>query len=189
VSASPGSPALWPDLFGNDDPVEIEIGCGDGAFLAAAAARRPRVNFLGLETQRPRVRRAEERLATAGGRVRVLRADATCVVTALVAPASVHAYHVYFPDPWPKHRHAKRRLFTPRLITAMARTLVPGGRLLVATDIHGYGWLIRGRILDSGAFVEIPVDPDHGGLTTAFARKYRARGRLVYSAAFRTRSL
>jgi tRNA (guanine-N7-)-methyltransferase len=110
------------------------------------------------------------------------------VVTNVLPPASVRAYHVYFPDPWPKHRHAKRRVFTPRLIDAMARTLVPDGRLFIATDVHGYGWLIRGRILEHGAFNELPVDEMHGGLATAFARKYRARGRAVYLAAFRMRS-
>jgi len=176
---------FWAELFGNPAPVELEIGSGDGTFLRAAALRDPDVNLLGIENAYPRLRRAEERVAAMGSpRVRTLMADATCVIKTIVPAASVHAYHIYFPDPWPKHRHAKRRVVTPSLVRALARTLIPGGHLFLATDVHGYGWLMRGCILAHPAFVELPVDDTHGGLLTGFARKYRARGRQVFLATF-----
>jgi tRNA (guanine-N7-)-methyltransferase len=178
-------PPFWSLLFGNDDPVEIEIGAGDGTFLALAARQRPAHNFLGIEHAPARARRLAERIARLRtARIRMLRADAACVVTTIIPPASVTAYHVYFPDPWPKQRHAKRRLFRPPVIAALARTLMPGGRLLVATDVFGYGRLIRARVLDDGGFAEVPVDAQHGGLVTTFARKYQTRGRALYTAAF-----
>lgn len=177
---------FWVELFGNAAPVELEIGSGDGTFLRAAAERDPDVNLLGIENSYPRLRRAEARVTQLGSpRVRVLMADATCVIKTIVPPASVQAYHIYFPDPWPKHRHAKRRVVTPSLVRALARTLVPDGRVFLATDVHGYGWLMRGCILADAAFAELPVTDTHGGLLTGFARKYRARGRRVFLATFR----
>jgi tRNA (guanine-N7-)-methyltransferase len=180
-----GTASLWSALFGNDDPVEIEIGSGDGTFLAAAAARAPSTNFLGIERSPAKARRLVARIARLGNpRVRTLQADATCVVGTLVPPASVAAYHVYFPDPWPKRRHARRRVLTPALIAALARTLVPDGRLLLATDVYGYASLIRLDVLAGGRFAQCESGHDHPGLTTAFARKYRAAGRAVYVATF-----
>jgi tRNA (guanine-N7-)-methyltransferase len=177
--------AFWSELFGNDAPVEIEIGSGDGTFLAAAAARDPSTNFLGIERSPAKTRRLVARVARLGtSNARTLRADAACVIATLLPPASVAAYHVYFPDPWPKRRHARRRVFTPDLIAALARTLVPGGRLLIATDVYGYARLIRLHVLADGRFDERESGPDHPGLTTAFARKYQAAGRPIYVATF-----
>jgi tRNA (guanine-N7-)-methyltransferase len=184
-SAAAGVPPFWSVLFGNDAPVEIEIGSGDGTFLAAAVARQPSTNFLGIERSPAKTRRLVARVARLGSaRVRTLQADAACVVATLVPPASVAAYHVYFPDPWPKRRHAKRRVLTPGLIAALARTLVPGGRLLLATDVYGYASLIRLDVLADGHFEEREFGPDHPGFATAFARKYQAAGRAVYVATF-----
>ena len=178
-------PPFWSVLFGDDAPVEIEIGSGDGTFLAAAAARAPSTNFFGIERSPAKTRRLAARVARLGSaRVRTLQADAACVVGALVPPASVTAYHVYFPDPWPKHRHAKRRVFTPNLIADLARTLVPGGRLLIASDVYGYARLIRLDVLADGHFEERESGPDHPGFATAFARKYQAAARAVYVATF-----
>jgi len=183
--AAPAAASVWSLLFGNDAPVEIEIGSGDGTFLATAAARAPSTNFLGIERSPAKTRRLAARIARLGSlRVRTLRADAACIVETLVPPASVAAYHVYFPDPWPKRRHARRRVLTPTLIAALARTLVPGGRLLLASDVYGYASLIRLDVLADGHFAECEPGHDHPGLTTAFARKYRAAGRAVYVATF-----
>lgn len=185
TSAAPHSHPFWSALFGNGLPVEIEIGSGDGAFLLAAARRDARVNFLGIERSRAKARRLWARVARASlPNVRALQADAGCVIETLVPPASVAAYHLYFPDPWPKHRHAARRILTPRLALALARTLVPGGRLLLATDVYGYLRLMCGELHTGGDFLQRPAGSDHPGLTTGFARKYRAAGRATYVASF-----
>ena len=126
----------WHALFGNDRPVEIEIGPGRGDVLLAFATARPEVNFFAIEHVQGASAHVAARLRAAGiQNARVLGADAACVIEHLVPPASVAAYHIYFPDPWPKRRHRKRRLVTPAFAAAMARTLARGGTVHVATDL------------------------------------------------------
>ena len=187
LADSPATATFWSAIFGNDAPVEIEIGSGDGRFLLARAAADSTRNVLGIERAPAKARRLAARVARLGvPHVRTLQADAAFVL-AIVPAASVAAYHVYFPDPWPKRRHARRRLFTVTFIAALARTLVPGGDLYVATDVGAYMRIIRAAVL-AGAFIEVTATADHPGLTTAFARKYRAEGRRLHVARF-TRAL
>jgi len=177
---------FWTAIFGNVEPVEVEIGPGDGSFLITAAAQRPQTNFLGIERSRARARRLAIQVARSGApRVRVLHANAECVIRTLIPPDSVAAYHVYFPDPWPKRRHTARRLFTTDLIARLADTLVPGGCLSLATDVYGYMRLIHTRVMALHRFRRFDVGPPHPGLDTGFARKYRARGRTIYSGSYR----
>jgi len=176
---------FWTGIFGTPAPVEIEIGCGDGALLLALAARDAERNFLGIEHSRTKAARLALRVARRGAsHLRTLHADAHCVVCRVVPDASVAAYHVYFPDPWPKRRHASRRIFDPAFVAGLARTLLPGGRLWIATDVQSYAATIRSRVQAHGAFEEEPVGDDHPGLQTSFARKYRAAGRPLYPAVF-----
>jgi tRNA (guanine-N7-)-methyltransferase len=176
---------LWTAVFGDARPVEIEIGSGDGAFLLANAAREPGRSHLGIERSPAKVRRVEARLVRSGlTNVRILQGDATCLVTRLLPDASVAAYHVYFPDPWPKRGHATRRIFQPGFVAAVARTLVSDGQLYVATDVEGYARVARDRVLADAAFREHPAGAEHPGLTTSFARKYRAAGRPLFTHTF-----
>ena len=184
ADAATAGQAFWAAIFGNDAPVEIEIGSGDGAFLLARAVATPTYNLLGIEHASGKSRRLAARLARiAAPHVRALHADATFAI-ALIPSGSVAAYHVYFPDPWPKRRHTERRIFTPRFTAALARTLRPRGALLVATDVASYMATIRDVILDDGAFIEIAPGDDHPGFTTAFAHKYRAEGRTLHLGRF-----
>ena len=116
--------------------------------------------------------------------MRVLRADAGCVVATLIPAASVDAYHVYFPDPWPKRRHGDRRLLGPAFVEAAARTLVDGGRLHLATDVASYIAAAERAIVASGWFTAVDPGADFPGLRTTFARKYRAQGRPLHAASF-----
>jgi tRNA (guanine-N7-)-methyltransferase len=173
---------LWSGVFGNDRPVEIEIGPGRGDVLLAFAAARPQVNFFAIEHVRWAVERLAARLEAAGiENARVISGDAPCVVQHLVPTASVACYHIYFPDPWPKRRHHRRRLFTPDFVASLARTLVPGGTVHVATDL---GWLYEtiDHALASGGFsrhadTALPARP-----TTRFERKYAGAG--TYAASY-----
>ncbi|HEX6137513.1 MAG TPA: tRNA (guanosine(46)-N7)-methyltransferase TrmB [Casimicrobiaceae bacterium] len=126
-------------LFGNAHPVVLEIGFGMGETTAAIAAAHPAVNFLGVDVHWPGVgallRRIDAQRLT---NVRVLRHDAVDVVEAMIAPASLAGVHVYFPDPWPKKRHHKRRLLKPAFVHTLASRLAPGGYLHVATDWQPY---------------------------------------------------
>ncbi|MBI3767208.1 MAG: tRNA (guanosine(46)-N7)-methyltransferase TrmB [Deltaproteobacteria bacterium] len=183
-----GGRSFWTALFGDDAPVEIEIGCGDGTFLLTRAAAAPRHNLLGIERAPRKARRVAARVARLGTpRVRTLQADATYVL-AIVPTASVHAYHVYFPDPWPKRRHGWRRIFSPGFIRALARTLVAGGEIYIATDVGTYMATIRAAIIASGTFVDLVPGDDHPGFGTAFAHKYRVEGRILHLARFARRA-
>ncbi len=126
----------WQSIFGNDAPVEVEIGPGTGTFFLYAAQRSPDVNFFGIERSPTRAAALGRAVARQHWRnALVINADAACVIEHVVPAASVRAYHLYFPDPWWKRRHHRRRLLTDALAAALARTLVPGGRLHIATDV------------------------------------------------------
>ena len=128
----------WVALFGDDHPVELEVGSGKGLFLANAARANPGRNFLGVEISRKYARLAAERLAKQGiANARVWAGDARDVLAP--GPGSEpRAVHVYFPDPWWKKRHKKRRVFNETLLAEIERTLKPGGELHVASDVEEY---------------------------------------------------
>ena len=136
---TPASPLDLRALFGNDAPVVLEIGFGMGETTASIAAAKPDVNFVGVEMHWPGVGALLRRIDAQRLRnVRVLRHDAVDVVTRMIAPASLAGVHVFFPDPWPKKRHHKRRLLQPAFVHALAERLAPGGYLHVATDWEPY---------------------------------------------------
>jgi tRNA (guanine-N7-)-methyltransferase len=178
-------PAFWRAVFGTDAPVEIEIGSGDGSFLAARAAALPSTNLLGIERSPSKAERLAERIARRGlPNVRTLQADARCLLASVIPAASVAAYHVYFPDPWPKRAHEGRRIFAAAFVAEVSRTLVPNGDLFIATDVAGYARVARAHVLAAGTFRESASDATHPGLTTSFARKYRAAGRTLHTCTF-----
>ena len=145
---------LGPVRFGSyferpDRPMEVDMGCGKGRFLLARAAAHPEVNFLGVDRLLGRLRKIERKARRAGlANVRLLRFDAYYAATYLIPAASVAAYYVFFPDPWPKVRHHRHRLFNEPFMDALARTLVPGGAVHAATDHMPYFHEIA-RILTS----------------------------------------
>jgi len=175
-------------LFGNRNPVEVEIGSGKGRFLLEQAGLRGEVNFLGLEWSLKYLRVARERAEQRGlANVRFFRADARHVVTDLIPGGSVARVHVYCPDPWPKKRHRKRRLFTPEVCAHLGRILQPGGYLHVSTDIREYFEEIRSALAAHSGLVEGP-DPlfPAGALVgqTSYEVKYLKEGRDIYRASF-----
>ena len=120
-------------------PVELEIGCGKGKFLLAAARKWPDRDFLAVEQARALVRKVRDKVAREGlPNVRLYHGNAKDLLSRLVPEASLARIHVYFPDPWPKRRHAKHRLFAGEMPDAVLRALVPGGELLLATDHDPY---------------------------------------------------
>jgi len=180
----------WAALFGNDRPVELEIGSGKGLFLANAAKANPGRNFLGIEISRKYARLAAERLVKQGiANAKVWIGDVREVLARRVPDRSLRAVHVYFPDPWWKKRHKKRRVFTETLVAEIQRTLQPGGELHIASDVEEYFMMIRELIAASPPFREQPVpaanDPKHElDYLTNFERKYRKEGRPIYRAIY-----
>jgi tRNA (guanine-N7-)-methyltransferase len=126
-------------IFGRRAPVVLEIGFGMGETTARTAAENPAVNYLGIEVHAPGVGSLLKQLDAAGlGNVRVVSHDAVEVMRDMVPPASLAGIHVFFPDPWPKKRHHKRRLVQPAFAALAASRLAPGGYIHVATDWEDY---------------------------------------------------
>ncbi|HWY24052.1 MAG TPA: tRNA (guanosine(46)-N7)-methyltransferase TrmB [Nevskia sp.] len=126
-------------LFGRTAPLVVEIGFGNGDHLLASAQKRPDSDFLGIEVHRPgagRVLQQADKLGLAN--LRVLCADAVEVLRQGLRPGTVDEVVIFFPDPWPKKRHHKRRLVQPAFARVLARALRPGGRLRLATDWADY---------------------------------------------------
>jgi tRNA (guanine-N7-)-methyltransferase len=125
--------------FGRRAPVIVEIGSGMGETTAAIAAAHPDVDFIAIEVHLPGVGALLRRIEAAGlTNLRVIRHDAVEVIDAMIPEGSLAALHAYFPDPWPKKRHHKRRLLQPAFVHALARRLQSGGYIHVATDWAPY---------------------------------------------------
>jgi tRNA (guanine-N7-)-methyltransferase len=126
-------------VFGREAPLAVEIGFGMGQATAQIAALQPGTDFIGIEVHAPGVGALLQRIDAAGlTNVRLVRHDAVPVLEQMIAPASLAAVHVFFPDPWPKKKHHKRRLIQPAFVALVASRLAPGGRLHVATDWQPY---------------------------------------------------
>jgi tRNA (guanine-N7-)-methyltransferase len=133
------SPQDWHRHYPRRQPLHVEVGAGKGRFILARARRHPEVNFLGIERMLVRARRIGGKARRAGlDNLRLLRLDAFYAVTQLFAPASVDVFYIFFPDPWPKARHARHRVCNPPFLAALARALRPGGEVHFATDHLGY---------------------------------------------------
>jgi tRNA (guanine-N7-)-methyltransferase len=185
AEAPPPAPLDWRAVFGNDRPVEIEVGFGKGLFLVTAAAVSQQVNFLGVEIVRKYQLFTATRLARRGlGNVRLACADARVFLRDRVPDGSVQAVHVYFPDPWWKKRHYKRRLFTDEFALQCMRVLRPGGLLLAATDVEDYAGLVRAAVSQT-PLRELPLPeettPAHDlDYLTNFERKFRQQGKPIW---------
>jgi tRNA (guanine-N7-)-methyltransferase len=185
-----GQPLDWAGLFGRARPVELEIGSGKGLFLVNAATERPEHNFFGVEISRKYARLAAERAVKRGvANVRIWPGDARAVLPRLVREASLRAVHVYFPDPWWKKRHKKRRVFTESLLGAIVCGLEPGGKLHLATDVDEYFEAIRSLIALDRCLSELPAptvrEPEHDlDYLTNFERRFRIEGRAIHRATY-----
>ncbi|HUO79871.1 MAG TPA: tRNA (guanosine(46)-N7)-methyltransferase TrmB [Steroidobacteraceae bacterium] len=136
-------------LYGRRAPRTLEIGFGDGETLVALAAAHPERDYLGLEVHAPGVGHCLLRAAAAGlANLKLVRDDAVEVLGRCIAPGALDEVLIYFPDPWPKKRHHKRRLVQPAFVALLATRLAPGGRLRLATDWSPYAEWMR-EVLDA----------------------------------------
>ena len=120
-------------------PLELDLGAGKGRFLLARAEAHPYTNFLGVDRLLVRLRKIDRHLGRRGlSNVRLLRIEIAYAVEYLLPPTSVSTVYAFFPDPWPKKKHHRRRLFTPAFIDSLYRLLRPGGSIHIATDHADY---------------------------------------------------
>ena len=175
-------PLRFEAIYGRVAPVELEIGIGKGRFILAEAERRPDVDFLGLEWSLKHLRIARDRALRLGiANIRFHRADARHVVADLIPDRTLQRVHVYCPDPWPKKRHHKRRLFNGEMARHLERVLAAGGHLNVSTDVREYFDAIV-EVVESVTALQRAVDPLHpDGATgrTNYETKYLAAGRAI----------
>lgn len=131
-------------VFGRRAPLVLEIGFGMGQATAQIAAARPDTDFLGVEVHTPGVGALLKRIGELGlGNLRIVQHDAVQVLEHMIAPGSLAGVHVFFPDPWHKKKHHKRRLIQPPLVSLIASRLAPGGVLHCATDWQPYAEQMR----------------------------------------------
>jgi tRNA (guanine-N7-)-methyltransferase len=181
-------PATSETLFGNDRPLELEVGSGKGTFLVTESKRRPEVNLLGIEYARRYWIFAADRLRrNECTNARVVHGEAETFIRDFLADESLAAAHIYFPDPWPKTRHHRRRLVKLPLIELVASKMQHGARLQIATDHSEYFDQIR-QVVASSSLTPALFDPtaaaESGELVgTNFERKYRKEGRTLFTLA------
>lgn len=170
--------------FENDLPIEFEIGSGKGTFLVQQATQTPGINYIGIEWAKAFWRYAADRCRRHGlANVKMVRAEAGAFVRNYVADGMLAQVHIYFPDPWPKKRHHKRRLVQSAFLRELHRVLQPNGLVRIATDHTDYfEWmnehLSEVEDLFEGLPFESPGSAGEGELVgTNFERKYKREGR------------
>lgn len=184
--ASTAIPLQPTALFGRACPLEVELGSGKGRFLIEWAALHPERCLLGVERAQKYVAMAAARAARRGlANLLLVRTTAEDALFRCLRPESAAAIHVYFPDPWPKKRHRKRRLFNPASVLRMAEVLAPGGVLRVKTDHLEYGGEIEQLLNACALLARAPVESAFAGVPeTSFEAKYARQGRPFVRLAF-----
>ncbi|WP_339728670.1 tRNA (guanosine(46)-N7)-methyltransferase TrmB [uncultured Gimesia sp.] len=176
------SPFDWTAFFGNDHPVVLDVGAGRGLFLFNASGANLDKNFLGMEIDYREGRRAATRLMKAERpNARVLGGDARIAFDKFISDSSISEVHVYFPDPWWKKRHHKRRIFTDVFVTRITKALKNGGELHFWTDVEEYFERVKNLMDHASQFIqqETPQEclPEHDmDYQTSFERKKRNEG-------------
>ena len=182
------SPLDPQSLFPGRAPVEMEVGSGKGLFLATASAARPDLNFLGVEISGGYARLCGGKIAAQrASNARIIHGDATYLTRSLLPDACLAGIHVYFPDPWWKARHRKRRVLSDLFLTHAGRVLIPGGHLHVWTDVEEYFHEAMAAARGTGLFssardVEARTAEHDLDYQTHFERRTRLAGEPVWRA-------
>jgi tRNA (guanine-N7-)-methyltransferase len=176
----------WKALFPLAQPVEVELGSGDGSFLAKYATLHPERNFLGVERLLGRLRKLNKKGLRAGlNNLALLRLEASYVIEFMIPPDSIDVLHVYFPDPWPKRKHRKNRLISERFTDMAANALKVGGVVYLRTDDLDYFQQMT-RVFGANARFEAMETPaELVEVVTDFERNFQLRGVATNRAAYR----
>ena len=167
------------EIFGRAAPLQVDLGCGDGAFLFALATRMPEKNFLGVESLAGRVEKAC-RKADKIDNLRVLHFETAYAVKYLLPERSVETFHLLFPDPWPKRRHHRRRIVTKNFLRAIWTVLEENGILRIATDHVDYFTRISQLVEKSSLFAFMQPSPENDFPVSAFEKKFAGTGARIY---------
>jgi tRNA (guanine-N7-)-methyltransferase len=175
-------------LFPHPQPLEVELGSGDGTFIARYAERISDRNLLAVERLLGRLRKIDRKGQRAGlANLRLVRIEASYLLEYLLPPESVHALHVYFPDPWPKRKHHKNRLVNARFAELAAQALRPGGTVYLRTDDQDYFAQMTAVFAANSEFLLAETPADLAGIITDFEKDFRDKGVATLRAAYQRR--
>lgn len=180
-------------LFGRQAPLVLEIGFGDGETLAAMCVAHPEMDFLGIEVHRPGLGHLLLRASALELRnLRVIYGDAVEILEAYLPDESLDRVCIFFPDPWPKNRHHKRRLIQPAFVSLLAKKLKSNGTLQVATDCESYAHFILKTLGEAAEWENMAIDnrfasrpPDR--LISKFEQRGKTLGHSVWEICFAKR--
>ena len=173
-------------LFPKSQPLEVELGAGDGSFIAQWAKMNPQHNFIGVERLLGRLRKIERKAQRAGlTNLRALRIEASYLIEYLLPCESVSAVHIYFPDPWPKRKHRKNRLVNERFTEILRSTLWLGGSVFLRTDDEDYFAQMLAVFAANNHFEPIDTPEELTAVETDFEREFKAKGIHPRRAAYR----
>jgi tRNA (guanine-N7-)-methyltransferase len=174
------APLDFEEIYRRRAPVEVDLGCGDGSFLARIAAENPGMDFLGIERLLGRVRATCRKIERAGlTNVRVLRFEISYVVERLLPEDSVTVFHLMFPDPWPKRRHVPRRLVNQNFLNSLHRALLPNGTVRIATDETDYFRQISRLVSESLLFAIVSDAPPTDAMSK-FEKQFTQEGVAIH---------
>jgi tRNA (guanine-N7-)-methyltransferase len=172
------------ELFGNRNPVILEIGSGKGRFLISTATERPELNLIGIEKSLHYHRVIRDRVQKRNlTNIRLINHDAFLVLRDMVPDASLAEVHIYFPDPWPRKKEQKRRIIRPEVLDEIRRTLVDGGSGIYVTDHREY-YEVAAPLIEQHFRAERRIPGPDDPPRTNYEAKYRAEGREIYEVRF-----
>ena len=175
-------------VFSREQPLEVELGSGDGSFLADYARRHPERNFIGIERLLGRLRKLDRKGRRAGlTNLAGIRIESAYFLEYLLPLHNVSALHVYFPDPWPKRKHRRNRLINERFPTIAHKALTTGGTVYMRTDDRDYFTQMNEMFGAGSLFERVETPTELAELLTDFEKEFLARGVETLRAAFRGR--
>ena len=164
-------------LFTREQPLEVEIGCGNGSFLVKYATAQADRNFLGIERLLGRVRKLDRKAIRLGlTNLSIVRVEASYGIQYFLPPESVSAYHIYFPDPWPKRKHWKNRLVAPEFLPLLKKSLIKKGKVYLRTDNREYFEQMLETFAGDSSFHAIDAPESLTEIITDFERGFNAEG-------------
>jgi len=174
-------------LFPKPQPLEVELGSGDGSFLAEYARRHPDHNFIGVERLLGRLRKLDRKGRRAGlANLRGIRIESAYFLEYLLPRHAATALHIYFPDPWPKRKHRRHRLVNERFPALVYQALVPGGMVYLRTDDQNYFEQMSAVFAACAVFRPRETPAELSELLTDFERDFAIRGIKTLRAAYQS---
>jgi tRNA (guanine-N7-)-methyltransferase len=172
-------------IFGRNAPLEVDLGCGKGRFLSVHASRVPEHDFIGIERKLKRVIKVErkaERLELQN--VRMIRIEAAYFVERILPDACLSVLYIFYPDPWPKRKHLRRRLFSPTFMDSLVRVLTPDGIVHLATDHADYFEHMTKVVSADSRFIAaepyVPDEEERSEFETTFRKLGQRANRLSF---------